>query len=93
MDKSLIVFLIAIVALFFFMSMRSNAEGVKPKIRYSKDGNCGKEFSKRGRPILVRCPTGLWCTVKPESVTDLSGKCVNDENEGWMMKKKKEDKK
>ena len=60
MDKSLMIFLIAIVALFFFMSSRSKAVGDK----------CGKKDGK-----VVRCKNSV-CDKNPSTLKDLSGECV-----------------
>ena len=90
MDKSLIVFIIAIVALFFFMSSRSKAEGDKAKTeRVKVDEPCGK---KPGTTTRVLCEKSF-CSVKPSEATGLSGTCMAAAKDGWRAKAEKKDKK
>ena len=72
LNKSLIVFLIAIVALFFFMSSRSNADGDNGK----PGGKCGWVDKK-----VVHCSKSV-CTVQPKKDGE-EGKCTDDKTKSW----------
>jgi hypothetical protein len=75
-NKSIIIVIVAIIALFFFMSMRSNADG-KPSKR--GDG-CGWIDGE-----VVRCNEGF-CTVEPK-MGGGQGTCV-DRAYSWMRNEK-----
>ena len=85
LNKSLIVFLIAIVALFFFMSSRSKAEGDKKPM--AKVGEaCGDIGGK-----IVKCSKS-YCSVEPK-IGGAEGTCMAGKKDGWREKEEKEEKK
>jgi len=77
LNKSLIVFLVAIIALFFFMSSRSNADGAKDG---ENGGGCGYINKK-----IVRCKKSF-CSVEPKK-DGKEGKCGPKTT--WWKKDKK----
>ena len=60
-NKSLVMFIVAIIALFFFMSMRSNDDGKKKANDGERDGRCGWLDNKK----VVNCKKS-YCNVEPK---------------------------
>ena len=78
-NKSLIIFIVAILALFFFMSLRSNDDG-KSDTPGKLGGDCGWVGNK-----IVHCKKSF-CTKQPKKNGE-KGTCTGDKTKSWRKNK------